>query len=303
MPIRPPSGLPSPAQWLQTSAVIARRRDGGAGVSRGPAIALLPGMPGSHDPSLGGMERAGHLLFRVRNALAPTALVAIVALTRRDDFLGPPAAVAWLAAAGALVVAAGLALRFWVMATSGVRRSGVQRRVVAPTLYTDGAYAWTRNPLYLGNMTILVGLALAFDSSWLVAVGLPIAFGAITCIVIAEERVLVRAFGRRYVDYCRAVPRFLPRRPPTQIRTMVDWRRGLRKEHGPIFAAISALTVLLLVEQLRRFGPAAAGMPALVGAWLVAALLWVRVRRLKHAGRLGDAEPTRVVAQRLRRVA
>ena len=258
----------------------------------------------SRSSPIAGMERAGHLLFRARNALAPVTLAMIVAVTRPGDFLAPFTAVRWLDAAGVVTVATGLALRFWVMATSGVRRSGVRRRVVAPTLYADGAYGWTRNPLYLGNACVLAGLALVFDSRWLVFAGLPLALVAIACIVSAEERVLEQTFGHRYRDYCRTVPRFVPRHAPSLRDSAFDWRRGLRKEHGPMFAATSAVATLLIVEHHSRLGTyGIRRTAALVVIWLCAAATWATVRRLKRTGRLVDAAPTRLAAGRLRHVA
>jgi protein-S-isoprenylcysteine O-methyltransferase Ste14 len=280
-----------------------RRRGDADRISGGPAFAHAFGMPASPHASIPGMAHAGHWLFRARNALAPAALVAIVALTRREDFVVPAFADGWLDAAGLVTIAAGLGLRFWVMATSGVRRSGVRRRVVAPTLYADGVYGWTRNPLYLGNALVLIGLALVFDSRWLAFVGLPLAFGAIACIVAAEERVLAQTFGHRYLAYCRTVPRFVPRRMPSFDGTRLDWRRGLRKEHGPIFAAASATLVLLAIEHHDRVG--AFGMrraPALVATWLVAAAAWTAVRCLKRTGHLADATPTCLATNGLRHV-
>jgi protein-S-isoprenylcysteine O-methyltransferase Ste14 len=234
-------------------------------------------------------ERIGHIVFRVRDALAPAALVAVVALSRREDLVVPPALDGWLDAIGLGAVILGLGLRFWVMATSSVRRSGVRRRVVAPTLYADGVYAWCRNPLYVGNAVILIGLATLFDSRWMTFGALPIALVAIGSIVAAEERVLTRSFGERYREYCATVPRFLPRHWPRVTASAIDWRRGLRKEHGTIFAAAWAAIVLFLVEHHLRFGTFGRHCgPLLVAAWLGLATAWLVLRGLKRHRRLSD---------------
>lgn len=234
---------------------------------------------------------AGHAVFRARNALAPLAIVLLVASARRDDFLTAPPVDRWLDGLGALAVAIGLAIRFLVVATSGIRRSGVRKRVVAPTLYDTGPYAWCRNPLYVANGIILAGLTLLFDSRWMVGVGLPIALLAIRSIVAAEERVLLESFGARYREYCRRVPRFLPRPPfPVVDASRFDWRRALRKEHGTVFAAVTVALALEAAEDLARTGSAAWQWhePVVLTAWLVVAALWATVRHLKHTGRLSD---------------
>ncbi len=233
---------------------------------------------------------AGHAIFGCRDGLVPLAVVLLVVGARRDDFLAPPALDRWLDALGVLAVAGGLAIRVLVMATSAIRRSGVHRRVVAPTLLDTGPYAWCRNPLYLANATMLVGLTLIFDSRWMVGLALPAALLGIRSIVAAEERMLLATFGDRYRDYCRRVPRFLPRRPfPYGAALAYDWRRALRKEHGTAFAAVSVGLAFAAAEDVARLGPAAWRWraPLWLAIWLLAAVLWAAVRMWKHAPSAG----------------
>ncbi len=76
-------------------------------------------------------------------------------------------------------------------------------------LVTSGPYAWCRNPMYLGHIIFLIGLALTFQS--------PLA-GALTVATVVwfhrrvrrDEARLGARFGRPYVDYCARVPRWVP---------------------------------------------------------------------------------------------
>jgi protein-S-isoprenylcysteine O-methyltransferase Ste14 len=77
-------------------------------------------------------------------------------------------------------------------------------------LTTTGPYAYTRNPLYLGSMLIAAGFAVAL-LSWLVAVVLAAGFAAIYIPVIASEERFLRATFAGFDDYCRRVPRLIPR--------------------------------------------------------------------------------------------
>lgn len=233
---------------------------------------------------------AGHAVFRNRDALVPLAVLVLAACSRREDFLAPPALDPWLDALGLVGILAGLAIRALVLGTSGIRRSGVRRRVVAEILHDSGPYAWCRNPLYLGNATILVGLSFVFDSRWMVGVAVPAALLGIWSIVLAEERMLRETFGARYRDYCDRVPRFLPRMPRTEDdgTRRVDWRRALRKEHGTIFSAATAAALLALAEDHVRTGFAHRHTLLIVGTWLGTALSWTIVRFLKRQGRLAD---------------
>jgi protein-S-isoprenylcysteine O-methyltransferase Ste14 len=238
----------------------------------------------------------GHLVFRCRDVAAPLLLVALVAGTRAGDFLGAPTLDHWLDPVGCAVVALGLLVRCAAIASSRVRRAGIDGRVGANALCEDGAYAWCRNPLYAGNVLVLVGLALVFASRWFVFVGLPIAMLGIASLVAAEETVLTERFGARYAAYRARVARFVPRRPTLAAATPLNWRRALRREHGTIFAAVSAVMALLATKEVRRAGfhVASRHWPAWLLVWLAVAAAWATVRHLKRTARLGDvpvAEP------------
>ena len=76
-------------------------------------------------------------------------------------------------------------------------------------LVTDGPYAWTRNPMYVGWGLIHVGVGMASGSGWVLA-AYPAAALAIHREILREERRLRRRFGRAFGVYADAVPRYLP---------------------------------------------------------------------------------------------
>lgn len=82
-------------------------------------------------------------------------------------------------------------------------------------LTTTGPYAHTRNPLYLGSMLIAAGFALAL-TSWPMAFVLAIGFLVIYVPVIAGEERFLGATFPGFEDYCRQVPRLLPRLTPAR---------------------------------------------------------------------------------------
>jgi protein-S-isoprenylcysteine O-methyltransferase Ste14 len=79
----------------------------------------------------------------------------------------------------------------------------------ASSLVTSGVFRFTRNPMYLGLLLVLVGWAVFLASAWPVAG--PPAF--MLCIgrlqIEPEERVLVAKFGAAYADYASRVRRWL----------------------------------------------------------------------------------------------
>jgi protein-S-isoprenylcysteine O-methyltransferase Ste14 len=83
-------------------------------------------------------------------------------------------------------------------------------------LTTTGPYAHVRNPLYLGSILIAAGFAVALES-WAVGVALAAMFAAIYVPVIASEERFLRSTFPGFEDYCRRVPRLLPRLSPARM--------------------------------------------------------------------------------------
>ncbi len=213
------------------------------------------------------MERAGRLLFRWRS-FTPVLLVAVaVPLLWRSR---GPASPLWLAS-GLLLCAAGQALRAWVLGQVPDGTSGQNEKLIATRLNTEGPYALTRNPLYLGNLGITLGLCLIAHDPWLLGIVLLLFAVQYRAIIAAEERFLRERFGVAYEAWCARVPRFWPRLATPSTAHRWDWRRALRKEHNPLAAWIALSLVLVALDRpgrpLRAYGIALA---AVIALWLAA---------------------------------
>lgn len=79
-------------------------------------------------------------------------------------------------------------------------------------LVTGGVYGWTRNPMYLGLMIVLIGWATRLGS--LSPFAGPVIFVPLIerLQILPEEHVLRARFGKEYEDYCARVNRWLGRR-------------------------------------------------------------------------------------------
>jgi protein-S-isoprenylcysteine O-methyltransferase Ste14 len=79
------------------------------------------------------------------------------------------------------------------------------------TLLTEGIYGVIRHPRYVETVFIVFAYALFanYVGSYIVAVS---SVPAIYLIVLMEEHELRERFGEEYEEYCREVPRFVPRR-------------------------------------------------------------------------------------------
>jgi protein-S-isoprenylcysteine O-methyltransferase Ste14 len=76
-------------------------------------------------------------------------------------------------------------------------------------IVSDGAYAYTRNPMYLGHLIFMAGLALTFWSGLALLILLVnIAWFHIR--VLRDEKRLLSQFGPPYADYCLRVKRWIP---------------------------------------------------------------------------------------------
>jgi protein-S-isoprenylcysteine O-methyltransferase Ste14 len=112
----------------------------------------------------------------------------------------------WL---GALVFAFALALAAWAIVTMTRAGSNVPTNRPTTTIVESGPYRFTRNPIYLGMFGGLIGLAIAFDTLWLLLVLVPFALVIRYGVVAREETYLERKFGDLYRGYRLRVRRWL----------------------------------------------------------------------------------------------
>lgn len=76
-----------------------------------------------------------------------------------------------------------------------------------------GPYRYVRNPMYVGGLAFLAGLALFEGSVSILIFAVILLAGAHLLVILYEEPVLKARFGESYAAYLRSVPRWLPRRP------------------------------------------------------------------------------------------
>lgn len=76
-------------------------------------------------------------------------------------------------------------------------------------LVSDGLYRYSRNPMYLGHLIFMVGLALTFWS-WLALAIFVVNLFWFDRRVRGDEKRLLQHFGAPYADYRRRVKRWIP---------------------------------------------------------------------------------------------
>lgn len=79
-------------------------------------------------------------------------------------------------------------------------------------LVVVGLYRFSRNPMYVGVLTLVVGWAAWFGSALVGLYAIVLALGFHLRVVAAEEPWLARTFGEDWQRYARRVPRWVGRR-------------------------------------------------------------------------------------------
>ena len=109
---------------------------------------------------------------------------------------------------GALLLAFGVSLP--VRVRRAFVSAGTNIRPDQPTtaLVTSGLFAHTRNPVYVGGIMALLGLALLLSSDWTVILMVPALLLLQYGVVLSEEAYLEQKFGGAYRAYKASVPRY-----------------------------------------------------------------------------------------------
>lgn len=188
--------------------------------------------------------RIGNLLFRYRNGLFPLVYGLLVL---ESEPLMPNYRVA--AVIGLLVSLFGQLLRAVTIGLEYITRGGRKRQVYAEKLVQGGIFAHCRNPLYLGNFVIIVGVGIASNSSLFLLVVVPFFAFAYWTIIAAEENYLRKKFGHDFDNYCARVNRLVPNIVgirQTLSGMKFNWRRLLTAEYGSAFIWMAGIIMVTL---------------------------------------------------------
>lgn len=115
-----------------------------------------------------------------------------------------------------LLFAVGIVAIFGVVAidVSAMRTLSKARTTIMPHrgsdhLVTNGPFSFSRNPIYLANTLLMIGVGLLAGSAWFILLGLVAAFLTQKLAIEREERHLDIRFGKRYRDYRKKVRRWI----------------------------------------------------------------------------------------------
>ena len=144
----------------------------------------------------------------------PVIYIAAAALAALLNWLWP---LPWLPepvrgllfAIGGLAVAGAIAID--ISAIRAMRRA---RTTIMPNkgslhLVTSGPFSFTRNPIYLGNTMLMIGIGLIAGIVWFILLAPIAAFATSKLAIEREEQHLQTRFGKKYRDYRARVRRWI----------------------------------------------------------------------------------------------
>jgi protein-S-isoprenylcysteine O-methyltransferase Ste14 len=180
--------------------------------------------------------RIGQRLFRNRSWI-PVPFLAVPLLAP-----GEQSPATWLL--GMLMVAIGEFVRLAGVAAAGSvtrRRSRNVQRLV-----DYGAFAWCRNPLYVGNWLVWMGFTVVSGVQWFLPVATLIFAVEYYFIVRYEEGVLESIFGAEYLAYKARTPRWFPRPPSEASSGAHDWQEAMWSERSTVLQYVALIAAFLL---------------------------------------------------------
>jgi len=110
------------------------------------------------------------------------------------------------------LVAIGVAGYLWCALDFAVAGRGTPAPIDPPKLLVArGLYRFSRNPMYVSVLTVLLGESLLFWSRELLVYAAIVAVAFHLFVMLYEEPVLQAKMGAAYEDYCERVPRWFLR--------------------------------------------------------------------------------------------
>ena len=195
------------------------------------------------------LEKQGSWLFRWRSYLPllviPVLLIALRDLRILERVLSDDADDFW----GSFSVAVsflGLAVRFL---TAGYVPRGTSGRntksQVAESLNTTGMYSIVRNPLYLGNFIILVGITFFIEVWWFALITWVGFWMYYERIIFTEEEFLRKKFAGRFLAWAEKTPAVMPRFKNWQKPDLpFSFKTAVRREFSTYMSIVASFFFL-----------------------------------------------------------
>jgi len=189
------------------------------------------------------MKQLGKILFNYRS-YTPLPFVFLMILFMQPTIIS--------LLIGGLFVIFGEWIRIWSVSYAG-SETRTTDGVGGSNLVTQGPYSIIRNPLYLGNISIYIGvgvMSFAFFPYLTIIAALFFIF-QYYLIIFNEEEFLATKYANTFPIYCQNIHRFLPfpKRLPTEVQSKLQLNvmEGFKSERRTI-QAIIIITIIILIK-------------------------------------------------------
>ncbi|WP_411728417.1 methyltransferase family protein [Methyloglobulus sp.] len=188
------------------------------------------------------------------------------------------------------ITIAGQALRGATIGLAYIERGGRNKQVYASRLVTEGLFNHCRNPLYVGNILMLLGVGILANSWLYLLLFIPAFLFIYQSIVLAEEHFLRGKFGAEFDGYCQRIHRWLPilrGLRETFSGMQFNWRRYLLKELTTLYVWLLGIVLLLFYKYPELTGYDTALRNRLLFIIIpLLTLAYLSVRYLKKSGKM-----------------
>lgn len=176
----------------------------------------------------------GELFFKYRD-YTPLPLILILLIIAEPTVTS--------ATVGTLLMIAGELFRIYSVSFIG-SISRTRSSNTGNNLIKEGPFGWMRNPLYVGNFVIVLGVSAFGGVGWLVLITAAACAAQYFFIVNYEEATLMKKFGAEYTEYRKEVPAWLPKTAPKLAD--IDWPTSFSPAIKSEKRTLTAIMVLIV---------------------------------------------------------
>jgi len=153
---------------------------------------------------------------------------------------------------GLFLIILGMIIRGTTIGLEYIVRGGNNRNIYAKNLVTGGIYSICRNPMYLGNLLLLLGFGVFSNSALFTFIIFPIFVFIYYSIIKAEEVFLIGKFGEEFKNYQKNTNTILPdlRNIKSAFKNQkFNWGKVILKEYNSIFLYLTAILLIAVFHE------------------------------------------------------
>jgi len=188
------------------------------------------------------MRELGKIFFKYRSYI-PVPFLLVLLIFMKPTLLS--------IVIGYIIALSGELIRIWAVSFAG-SETRTTSGVGGSNLVTQGPYSIVRNPLYIGNIMLYVGIGIMSYAlfPYLQIFAFLFFLFQYYCIILAEEDFLQNKFSEKFTDYKKSVSRFFPRKNylPVTIQSdiQLNVREGLKSEKRSLQAFIITSSIIIV---------------------------------------------------------